>query len=68
MGRRTFSSFHHKPDVTCAWVVRNSWVTKVAQNSREDAGFLDISVFEASQREGDESLSDFCARVYIIQL
>lgn len=29
MARRTFFSFHYKPDVTRAWIVRNSWVTKV---------------------------------------
>ena len=59
MARRTFFSFHYKPDVTRAWVVRNSWVTKVAQGTREDAGFFDSSVFEASQREGDDSLKRF---------
>ena len=41
MARRTFFSFHYKPDVSRAWVVRNSWVTKVAQGEREDAGFFD---------------------------
>ena len=59
MARRTFFSFHYKPDVTRAWVVRNSWVTKVAQGTREDAGFFDSSVFEASQRESDDSLKRF---------
>jgi hypothetical protein len=59
MARRTFFSFHYKPDVTRAWVVRNSWVTKVAQGTREDAGFFDSSVFEASQREGDDALKRF---------
>ncbi len=59
MARRTFFSFHYKPDVTRAWVVRNSWVTKVAQGDREDAGFFDSSVFEASQRESDDSLKRF---------
>ena len=47
LARRTFFSFQYKPDVTRAWNVRNSWVTKVAQGSREDAGFFDSSVFEA---------------------
>ena len=59
MARKTFFSFHYKPDVTRAWVVRNSWVTKVAQGTREDAGFFDSSVFEASQRESDDSLKRF---------
>ena len=59
MARRTFFSFHYKPDVTRAWVVRNSWVMKVAQGDREDAGFFDSSVFEASQRESDDSLKRF---------
>lgn len=59
MPRRTFFSFHYKPDVSRAWVVRNSWVTKVAQGTREDAGFFDSSVFEASQRESDDALKRF---------
>jgi hypothetical protein len=59
MARRTFFSFHYKPDVSRAWVVRNSWVTKVAQGAREDAGFFDSSVFESKQRESDESLKRF---------
>ena len=59
MARRTFFSFHYKPDVTRAWVVRNSWVTKVTQGEREDAGFFDSSVFEAAQRDGDEVLKRF---------
>ena len=59
MARRTFFSFHYKPDVTRAWVVRNSWVTKVAQGEREDAGFFDSSVFEAKQRESDDVLKMF---------
>ena len=59
MARRTFFSFHYKPDVSRAWVVRNSWVTKIAQGEREDAGFFDSSVFEAKQRESDEVLKRF---------
>lgn len=59
MARRTFFSFHYKPDVTRAWVVRNSWMTKVAQGERTDAGFFDSSVFEASKRESDEALKRF---------
>ena len=59
MARRTFFSFHYKPDVTRAWVVRYSWVTRVAQGEREDAGFFDSSVFEAKQRESDDVLKMF---------
>jgi hypothetical protein len=59
VARRTFFSFHYKPDVTRAWVVRNSWVTKVARGEREDAGFFDSSVFEAKEREGVEILKRF---------
>jgi hypothetical protein len=59
MARRTFFSFQYKPDVTRAWNVRNSWVTKVTQGSREDAGFFDSSVFEASEREDPETLKRF---------
>ena len=42
MARRTFFSFHYKPDVSRAWVVKNSQIVK----DREDAGFLDSSAFE----------------------
>lgn len=59
MARRTFFSFNYKPDVTRAWVVRNSWVTKVTQGEREDAGFFDSSVFEAAQRDSDDALKRF---------
>jgi hypothetical protein len=59
MARRTFFSFHYKPDVSRAWVVRNSWVTKVAQGQRDDAGFFDSSVFESKQRESDDVLKAF---------
>ena len=60
--RRTFFTFHYKPDVTRAWVVRNSWVPKVAQGTREGAGFFDSSVFEASQRQSGDSLNDSYGR------
>jgi hypothetical protein len=59
MARRTFFSFHYKPDVNRAWVARNSWVTKVALGQRDDAGFFDSSVFEAKQRESDDALKVF---------
>ena len=57
MPRRTFFSFHYEPDVWRAWNVRNSWVVK--ENGKEDRGFFDSSVFEASKREGDEALKRF---------
>lgn len=55
MARRTFFSFHYKPDVHRAWNVRNSWVTQ----EREGAGFFDGSVFESKQRTGDDTLKRF---------
>lgn len=59
MARRTFFSFHYKPDVMRAWIARNSWVTKVAQGDRASAGFFDSSVFEKSKKESDEALKTF---------
>ena len=59
MARRTFFSFHYRPDVTRAYVVRNSWVTRAVHGDREGAGFFDGSVFEANQREDPESLKRF---------
>lgn len=56
MARKTFFSFHYQPDVSRAWVVRNSWVTK---GDRKDAGFFDSSVFESKKRESVEVLKDF---------
>jgi hypothetical protein len=52
MARRTFFSFHYKPDVFRANVVKYSWVTK----DREDAGFFDSSAFEKAQRTDDDTL------------
>lgn len=57
MPRRTFFSFHYVPDVWRAWNVRNSWVVK--DGTKEDRGFFDNSVFEASKREGDDVLKRF---------
>lgn len=57
MARRVFFSFHYKPDVWRAWNVRNCWVVKPEE--QEDAGFFDSSVFEASQRTGDDNLKAF---------
>ena len=56
MARRVFFSFHYKPDVQRAHVVRNSWVTKA---DRQDAGFFDASVFESKQRTSDDVLKRF---------
>ncbi|MGY3558469.1 hypothetical protein ACVWXP_001738 [Bradyrhizobium sp. USDA 4463] len=55
MARRTFFSFHYKPDVQRAQVVKNSWVTR----EREDAGFFDSSAFEAAKRTNDDTLKSF---------
>lgn len=55
MARRTFFSFHYRPDVHRSWNVRNSWVTK----DREDAGFFDSGLFEKKQRESDDSLKNY---------
>lgn len=55
MARRTFFSFHYRPDVHRAWNVRNSWVTR----EREDAGFFDNGLFEKKQRESDDSLKSY---------
>ena len=54
--RKVFFSFHYKPDVHRAFVVRNSWVTK---EDRTESGFFDASVFEAKQRESEDSLKNF---------
>lgn len=55
MARRTFFSFHYKPDVTRAQVVKRSQIVK----DREDAGFLDSSAFEEAQRKDPDSLKRF---------
>ena len=60
MARRTFFSFHYKPDVWRAWNVRNSWV--VQPDDQKDHGFFDSSVFEASKKEGEDSLKAFLRR------
>jgi hypothetical protein len=56
MARRTFFSFHYKPDVSRAWIVRNSWMTKP---DREESGFFDSSVFESKERESPDVLKRF---------
>jgi hypothetical protein len=57
MARRTFFSYHYKPDVWRAWNVRNSWVVKPENQS--SVGFFDSSVFEASRKESANSLKQF---------
>lgn len=57
MARRTFFSFHYAPDCRRAWVVRNSWVVRPAEE--ESLGFFDGSVFEARKREGEQALKNF---------
>jgi hypothetical protein len=57
MARRTFFSFHYEPDCRRAWNVRNSWVVRPAEEVSR--GFFDGSVFEASKREGEQSLKAF---------
>lgn len=56
MARRTFFSFHYRPDVWRAWNARNS---RVVKSESKEEGFFDSSVFEASQREGDDNLKRF---------
>ena len=55
MARRTFFSFHYKPDVQRAQIARNSWVTR----ERVDAGFFDSSAFEKAERTNDDTLKAF---------
>ncbi len=57
MARRTFFSFHYKPDVWRAWNVRNCWT--IGPEGQDDVGFFDSSVFEAAQRESAEALKTF---------
>ena len=57
VARRTFFSFHYVPDVWRAWNVRNCWIVKPAD--QVSSGFFDGSVFEASKKEGDDTLKAF---------
>lgn len=56
MARKTFFSFHYKPDVSRAHVVRNSWMTKP---DRKSAGFFDSSVFESKKKANSDALKTF---------
>lgn len=54
MARRVFFSFDYQDVIDFrANVVRNSWLTK---QDREDAGFFDASIWEASKKKGDLAL------------
>lgn len=55
MARRVFFSFHYQPDVNRANVVKNAWMGR----DREDAGFFNSSVVEATKRTSDEALKRF---------
>lgn len=55
MARRAFFSFHYQPDVFRANVVKNAWVGR----DREDAGFFNASVVEATKKTGEEALRTF---------
>lgn len=55
MARKTFFSFHYKPDVQRAYVVRNSQFVK----ENGETGFYDSSAFERSKNEDPESLKRF---------
>jgi hypothetical protein len=53
MARRVFFSFHYERDIWRSSIVRNSWMT---QKDREEAGFWDASLWEESQRKGDDAI------------
>lgn len=55
MARKTFFSFHYKPDVQRAQVVRKSQYFK----DHEEAGFYDASAFEKTKSENPDSLKRF---------
>jgi MTH538 TIR-like domain (DUF1863) len=57
MTRRTFFSFHYEPDIWRVYNVRNSWISKSDDPSAE--GFFDSSVFEASEKENEDTLKTF---------
>jgi len=53
MARNVFFSFHYDNDVTRAWVVRNSWVTKP---NRTSSGVIDKADFEKIKKDGDAAV------------
>jgi Thoeris protein ThsB, TIR-like domain len=52
MARRTFFSFHYRPDCWRAAQIRNSWVTKDRDN-RKSAGFFDSAEWEEIKKKTD---------------
>lgn len=52
MARRVFFSFHYENDIWRANQVRNSWVGR----NREDCGFWDASLWEATKLKGDAAI------------
>jgi hypothetical protein len=52
MARKTFFSFHFKPDNWRAAQIRMSWVTKDKDN-RQSAGFFDSAEWEEVKKESD---------------
>lgn len=57
MARRAFFSFHHKQDSWRAGQVRNSWLTKVEENT-----FLDAAAWEKVKRNGDAAVEAWIDR------
>lgn len=55
--RRVFFSFHYQQDVNRVNIVRNSWVTRVGEENQA-FGFYDASLWENSQRRGDDSIKE----------
>ena len=53
MARSVFFSFHYDNDVTRAWVVRNSWVTKP---NRTSSGVIDKAKIEKIKKDGDAAV------------
>lgn len=53
MARNVFFSFHYDNDVSRAWVVRNSWVTKP---DRASTGVIDKAEFEKIKQNGDAAV------------
>jgi MTH538 TIR-like domain (DUF1863) len=57
MARRVFFSFHHQHDSWRAGQVRNSWLTKVEENS-----FLDAAAWEKVEKSGDAAVKTWIDR------
>ena len=53
MARRVFFSFHYQNDIFRVNTVRNHWLTK---SDRDDAGYWDHSLWEATKLRGDQAL------------